>query len=152
MDGMRCSNTNVTYKATAPSARGALFPVLRLLRKYPPHTAARIGIISCVTRNEMDVHVRNRLARRRSVVDAYVIRGRMKFGIEPELCLVHQLEHRKPLFDRRLEKGRYMTLGNDQRVPRRNRIAVANRDREVVRNDDALWRQRAERASVHCAG
>ena len=47
-------------------------PVISLFWEYPPNATARVGLVTGVAWNEVDVKVRDRLTRRSAVIDPNV--------------------------------------------------------------------------------
>jgi hypothetical protein len=112
--------------------------------------AARIRRVSDEPRDEMEVNVHHRLARRDAGVDAEVVAVGVKLRIEPYLRIMSSCEEVRHLFGGELEPVRNVAIRNQQCVPARYRIAVSNRDRELRPRDDSRLGERAERTRTGC--
>lgn len=97
-------------------------------------SASRIGHVSTVSWNHMDVQVRNSLARRWTGIETDIVTVRTKFqpGIENPLGQVHQIHHGFLLLGSGVEPGRGDALCNYQCVARRDRKIIEHREGQVV--------------------
>ena len=111
--------------------------IIPLLGDHVPHAAPRIGHVAGVARDHVDMHMRHGLAGGGATVEADVIA--IGLGIEP---LVQELLHvadevheRRLLFARALEERRHHPPRDHEHMPRRHRIRIEDRKRQMIGAD-----------------
>jgi len=88
----------------------------------------------------MHVQMHHGLSGGNAIVDADVVAGRLELAIEVHPHQVEQLEQGGLLALRALEQRCDVPLGDDQRVARRDGKCVADRERGVAVEEDAVAR------------
>lgn len=126
---------------------GAPGQVVALARDDVANAAARVGDVAAAARDDVHVEVHHRLASRLAGVEADVVavRGRGERGVEEALHLVHEGKEGGALLRGGLEPGGDLAARDDQGVAVRDRIAVEDREREVVGGDPVAGRDGEER-------
>ncbi len=109
--------------------------VVPLPRNHMAHAAAGIGHVANVTRDHMDVNVRNRLPGSRTTIetDIVAIRLRLKPAVEPTLRFIHQTHQRSLLRLSRIEPSLHNTPSHHKHMARRNRKPIEHRKRQIIR-------------------
>jgi hypothetical protein len=95
--------SNASTTSIARFMQGPARPVVGLLGDHPPNTTARIGSVTGVTKDQMDVQVAHRLPGRAAVVDADVVSGRAELHLQWLIRRLEQAEHRCALIGCRVE-------------------------------------------------
>ncbi len=117
-----------------------------MLREDPPNAASGIVTVSRISWNEMDMKMTHCLSSRGPVIDTDVVTIRIKLGVKCSLGGIERGKQSNTLGLRRAEQRRYMALGDDQRVPGRDRKSVPDNEYEIIFGHEPLGREFAERA------
>jgi len=120
--------------------------VYSALRDDTPDAASRIGTISLVTRDEVEMKVRHRLSGGGADVHTDVPAVRTVLLHKEIAAAVDQIEHGPPLLFRGVEKRGYMAERDDQYMAGGDRESIIARIGKGVFRDDTLRRRIAERA------
>jgi len=90
--------------------------VASLSGDHIPHTTCRIRRISEVPRNNMEVHMHNRLSGSSSYVDSNVIARWLMLAFDASPCRVNEVDNSGQLLFSQLEYIRNVTSDDDQCV------------------------------------
>ena len=98
---------------------------------------APAGIIHVaeVSRNHVEVQVHHGLSRGAASIEPHVVTVGMELVVEGGLHALDEMQDRETLMLARREPVRSDTPGDDQRVPGRDGMAIAEGERERVRPD-----------------
>jgi hypothetical protein len=97
-----------------------------------PDATSRVGYITVVPRNKVDVQVHDRLARCRPDVESDVPAIWLVFALDERACLLYGSKERLPLLGRRLEPARHVAPGYEERMTGRNGVSIPKRYDEGV--------------------
>jgi len=109
-----------------------------------PDAAARVGDIAGESGDEVHVQMHHRLAGSRADIAANVVTVGLQLRIELGLHHIDELQHRDLFFAGRLEPGGDQPPRHDERVARRDREAVTNREGQRARRDVRYLRELEE--------
>ena len=122
--------------------RSHIAQVVAFARNDVAHAAARVIHIAVVARYDVNVKMHDRLPREAACVESNVVPVRPVLQIDSGLHLVDKGKHGQTLLLRGAEPVLYDAVGDDQRVPRRDRVAIAKRETRK------RWR-RSKRTKAH---
>jgi hypothetical protein len=97
----------------------------------------------------VDVQVRHRLAGIGTIINSYVIAGRLKFLVEIPLRRVKKSQYGCPFFIGSRKKRPHMSSGYYESMSRRHRKSIQYGDGEIVFDDNAILSYRAKGARFH---
>lgn len=115
--------------------------VVALFRNDVPDTAARVGHVARIPRNQVDMEVEDRLPGRWAAIDADIVAIGPVVLLDDHFDRVQRFEERGAFFGTGFEPGGYVADWNKKSVTRRHRVAVPQPIRKFVAEEDAVgWR------------